>query len=136
MNMRFKKTEKRTVDANEDIGTAYLVVRVRKEIAAGTPLIPKAIVDRIANGENALRVLRDWRDVTQLYLSFQDKYRPGLSLRSGERTEKGHNGGAKEDCGSARRAARSPGLFQIARVDTVFGPRRAAAIRAAPAAAP
>jgi hypothetical protein len=77
MNMRFKKTEKRTVDANEDIGTAYLVARVRKEIAAGAPLIPKAIVDRIANGENALRALRDWRDVTQLYLSFKTNIAQG-----------------------------------------------------------
>jgi hypothetical protein len=84
MNVRFKKTEKGEVailprkeyealaaEADEDIGAARLVARARKEIAAGAPRIPKAIVDRIANGENALRVLREWRDVPQLYLSFK-----------------------------------------------------------------
>lgn len=85
MNVRFKKTDKgeiailprkeyealaaKAAEADEDFGTARLVAGARKEIAAGAPLIPKAIVDRIANGENALRVLREWRDVTQLHLS-------------------------------------------------------------------
>ena len=32
-------------------------------------LIPKGVVDRIAGGENALRVLREW---TQLYISHKD----------------------------------------------------------------
>lgn len=87
MNVRFKKTDKgeiailprkeyealvaRAAEGDEDRGTARLVTRARKEIASGVPLIPKKIVDRIANGENALRVLREWRDVTQLYLSFK-----------------------------------------------------------------
>lgn len=82
MNVRFKKTDKgevailprkeyealaaRAAEADENIGTARLVARARKEIAAGAPLIPKAAVDRIANGENALRVLREWRGMTQL----------------------------------------------------------------------
>ncbi len=85
MNVRFKKTDKgeiailprkeyealaaKAAEADEDIGTARLVARARKEIAAGAPLIPKMIVDRIANGENSLRVLREWRDMTQLELS-------------------------------------------------------------------
>jgi hypothetical protein len=85
MNVRFKKTGKgevailprkdyealaaKAAEADEDIGTARLVARARKEIAAGAPLIPKAVVDRIAKGENALRVLREWRDVPQAYLS-------------------------------------------------------------------
>jgi hypothetical protein len=29
-------------------------VRARKEVAAGMPLIPKKVVDRIAGGENAV----------------------------------------------------------------------------------
>ena len=74
MNVRFKRTNKGEVailprrdyealvakarEADEDIGTARLVARARKEIAAGTPLIPKEIVDRIIAGENALRVIR------------------------------------------------------------------------------
>ena len=87
MNVRFKKTDKgeiailprkeyealaaKAAEADEDIGSARLVARARKEIAAGTPLIPKVFVDRIANGESPLRVLREWRDMTQLELSFK-----------------------------------------------------------------
>jgi hypothetical protein len=77
MNVRFKMTTKGEVailprreyealaakarEAEEDFGTARLVARARKEIAAGMPLIPKQVIDRIARGENALRVLREWR---------------------------------------------------------------------------
>jgi ribosome-binding protein aMBF1 (putative translation factor) len=103
MNVRFKKTSKgeiailsrkdyeilaaRAAEADEDIGTARLVARARKEIASGAPLIPKMIVDRIAKGENALRVLREWRDVTQLYLSHKTDIGQGYlsDLESGRR---------------------------------------------------
>jgi hypothetical protein len=76
MNVRFKMTNKGEIailprkdyealaakaqEADEDFGTARLVARARKEIAAGMPLIPKEVVDRISGGENALRVLREW----------------------------------------------------------------------------
>jgi len=71
----------------EDIGTTRLVARARKEIATGAPRIPKAIVDRIANGENALRVLREWRDVPRLYLSFKTDIGQGYlsDLENGRR---------------------------------------------------
>lgn len=85
MNVRFKKTENgevailprkeyealaaKAAEADENAGTARLVGRARKEIAAGAPLIPKKIIDRIVKGESALRVLREWRDVTQIHLS-------------------------------------------------------------------
>ena len=85
MNVRFKMTNKGEVailprkeyealaakarEADEDIGTARLVARARKEIAAGIPLIPKEIVDRIIAGENALRLIRKWRGKSQLYVS-------------------------------------------------------------------
>jgi predicted transcriptional regulator len=61
--------------------------RARREIAAGAPLIPKKIVDRIANGENALRVLREWREMTQLYLSFKTDIGQGYisDLENGRR---------------------------------------------------
>ena len=103
MNVRFKKTEKgeiailprkeyealaaKAAEADEDIGSARLVARARKEIAAGTPLIPKKIVDRIANGENPLRVLREWRDMTQLELSSKADIGQGYmsDLESGRR---------------------------------------------------
>lgn len=103
MNVRFKKTDKgevailprkdyealaaKAAEADEDIGTARLVARARKEIAAGAPIIPKQVVDRIVNGENALRALREWRDVPQLYLSFKTDIGQGYlsDLENGRR---------------------------------------------------
>jgi hypothetical protein len=103
MNVRFKKTDKgevailarkdydalvaRAAEADEDIGTARLVARARKEIAAGAPLIPKAVIDRIAKGENALRVLREWRGETQLHIAFKTNIGQGYisDLESGRR---------------------------------------------------
>lgn len=103
MNVRFKNTEKgeiailprkeyealaaKAAEADEDIGSARLVARARKEVAAGAPLIPKKIVDRIANGENPLRVLREWRDMTQLELSSKADIGQGYmsDLESGRR---------------------------------------------------
>jgi len=82
MNVRFKMTSKGEIailprkeyealaakaqEADEDFGTARLIARARKEIAAGMPVIPKEVVDRIARGENALR---EWRGKTQLYIA-------------------------------------------------------------------
>lgn len=85
MTVQFKKTSKGEVAilprkdyeslvakaavADEDSGTARLVARARKQIAAGEPLIPFDVVNRIAAGENPIRVLREWRDITQLHLA-------------------------------------------------------------------
>ena len=103
MTVRFKMTTKGEVailprkeyealaakaeEADEDLGTARLVARARKEIAAGSPLIPKGAVDRIAGGENALRVLREWRGKTQLYLANKTNLGQGYisDLESGRR---------------------------------------------------
>jgi hypothetical protein len=87
MNVRFQKTARgeiailprkeyealaaKAAEADEDAGTARVVTRARKEIAAGAALLPKSIVDRLGKGESPVRVLREWRDVTQLYLSFK-----------------------------------------------------------------
>ncbi len=87
MNVRFQKTAKgevailprkdyeklvaKAAEADEDAGTARLVSRARKDVAAGAPLLPKEIVDRLANRENPIKVLREWRDVTQMQLSFK-----------------------------------------------------------------
>ena len=49
-------------ETDENTGTVRLVARARKEIAAGTALVPKKFVDRIANGESLVRVLRELRD--------------------------------------------------------------------------
>jgi len=87
MNVRFQKTARgeiailprkeyealaaKAAEADEDAGTARIVARARKEIAAGAPLLPKQVVDRFTKGENPVRVLREWRDMTQLYLSLK-----------------------------------------------------------------
>jgi|SRR5580700_1349352 hypothetical protein len=87
MNVRFQKTARgevailprkeyealaaKAAEADEDAGTARIVARARKEIAAGAPLLPKQVVDRFVKGENPVRILREWRDITQLHLSFK-----------------------------------------------------------------
>ena len=40
-------------------------------------MLPKDIVDRMANGENPVRVLRERRDVTQMYLSIKTSLSQG-----------------------------------------------------------
>jgi DNA-binding XRE family transcriptional regulator len=52
--------------ADEDIGTARVVRNARKKIASGLEvMLPKAVVDRLAAHENPIRVLREWRAMTQ-----------------------------------------------------------------------
>jgi Helix-turn-helix len=87
MSVRFQKTPRGEVailprkdyellaakasEFDEDAGTARIVARAKKEITGGGALLPKDVVDRIANGENPVRVLREWRDETQMYLHFK-----------------------------------------------------------------
>ena len=103
MNVRFKRTNKGEVailprkeyemlaakaqEADEDFGTARLVARARREIAAGLPLVPKQVVDRIASGESALRALREWRGKTQSYIAHKTDIGQGYisDLESGRR---------------------------------------------------
>jgi ribosome-binding protein aMBF1 (putative translation factor) len=112
MTVQFKKTGKgevailprreyealvaKAAEADEDAGTARLVARARKEIAKGEPLIPLEVLNRIADGENAIRVIREWRDVTQLYLSFKTNIGQGYisDLENGRR--KGTTAALKE----------------------------------------
>jgi DNA-binding XRE family transcriptional regulator len=55
--------------ADEDTGTARLVHRARTALAAGDEIVlPKTVVDRLASGENPIRALREWRDMTQAEL--------------------------------------------------------------------
>src|SRR6266403_4872333 len=56
-------------EAEEDSGTARLIARAKREIAGGTPVLPKEVVDRLANGENPIRVLRQFRKETQTELA-------------------------------------------------------------------
>jgi hypothetical protein len=93
MNVRFQKTARgevailprkeyealviKAAEADEDTGTVRLVARARSEVAAGAPLLPKQVVERLTNGENPVRVMREWRDVTQLHLSFKTNLSQG-----------------------------------------------------------
>lgn len=63
--------ERLTALANdEDIGVGRIVEKARAAIAAGDDIVlPKAIVDRLAAGDNPLRVLREWRGMMQVELA-------------------------------------------------------------------
>jgi len=55
--------------ADEDIGTTRIVRNARDKIVAGREvMVPKAVVDRLAARENPIRVLREWRAMTQAEL--------------------------------------------------------------------
>ncbi|MGA7489862.1 MAG: helix-turn-helix transcriptional regulator [Xanthobacteraceae bacterium] len=55
---------------DEDAGTARLVHRARAAVAIGHEIVlPKAVVDRLASGENPIRVLREWRGWPQVELA-------------------------------------------------------------------
>jgi DNA-binding XRE family transcriptional regulator len=56
-------------EVEEDAGTARLIARAKKEIADGALLLPKEVVDRLANGENPIRVLRQFRGLKQAELA-------------------------------------------------------------------
>jgi len=59
----------RALAADEDVGTARIVRRARSALAAGTEItLPKVVVDRLAGGENPIRVLREWREMSQAEL--------------------------------------------------------------------
>lgn len=103
MSVQFKKTDKgevaimpraeyerlvaRAAEADEDAAAARLVARARKEVATGAPLIPLEIAERIADGESPIKVIREWRDVTQLYLSHKTNIGQGYisDLENGRR---------------------------------------------------
>src|SRR5262245_27202812 len=54
---------------DEDLGTRRIVSDARARLAVRREtLLPKAVVDRLASGQNPIRVLREWRDLTQAEL--------------------------------------------------------------------
>lgn len=103
MTVRFQKTSRgevailprkdyealvaKAAEADEDVGTARLVARARQEVAAGAPLLPKDVVDRLANGKNPVRVLREWCGITQMHLAFKTHLSQGhiSDIESGRR---------------------------------------------------
>jgi len=103
MTVRYQKTAKgevailprkeyemlaaKAAEADEDAGTARLVARARKEVAEGAPLVPLEIAERIAAGENPIRAIREWRDMTQMELSYRTNIGQGYlsDLEGGRR---------------------------------------------------
>jgi hypothetical protein len=103
MTVRYQKTAKgevailprkeyealvaKAAEASEDAGTARLVARARRDVAKGAPLIPMNVAERIAAGEHPIRVVRDWRDMTQMELSYRTNIGQGYisDLEGGRR---------------------------------------------------
>ena len=61
----YERLKKLALEADEDAGTARVVARAKTEIADGTTLLPMEVVNRIANEENVIRVLREFREFSQ-----------------------------------------------------------------------
>lgn len=56
-------------EAEENAGTARLVAQARKDIAEGAPLLPLEVADALADGENPIRLLREFRGFKQVELA-------------------------------------------------------------------
>ena len=86
----YERLKKLADEAMENAGTARLVARARKDVAGGIPLLPKETVDRLANGENPIRVLREFRGYTQAELVVAVKITQGYlsDLETGKRKDR------------------------------------------------
>ena len=90
----YERLAARAAEMDEDAGTARIVARAREEIADSGVLLPKDVADRLADGENPIRVLREWRErdrpdgMTQMYLSFKTGLSQGYisDIETGRRT--------------------------------------------------
>jgi hypothetical protein len=90
----YERLAAKAAEADEDSGTARIVARAREDAAEGGVLLPKDVVDRLADGENPVRVLREWREhdrpggMTQMYLSFKTGLSQGYisDIETGRRT--------------------------------------------------
>ena len=61
---------KRAKGTSEDEGTARVIARSDAALDAGHEIeLPAAAAERIARGENPLRVIREWQGHTQMYLA-------------------------------------------------------------------
>lgn len=72
-------------EAEEDEGTARIVAN---GLADGEPSFPKEVVDRLVNGDNPVRVFREWRGLTQVELASRTEVSQGhiSDIESGRRT--------------------------------------------------
>jgi DNA-binding XRE family transcriptional regulator len=54
---------------SEDAGTARIVARSEAALTTGDEVeLPASVAEAIASGQNALRVIREWRGMTQMQL--------------------------------------------------------------------
>jgi hypothetical protein len=57
------------IAGSEDAGTARIVARSSAALATGEDIeLPATVAEAIARGENPLRVIREWRGLTQMQL--------------------------------------------------------------------
>jgi DNA-binding XRE family transcriptional regulator len=57
-------------EAQEDAGASRIVRNSTRALKEGREVVlPKAVADRLANGENSVRVIREWRDMVQAELA-------------------------------------------------------------------
>lgn len=72
-------------EAEEDEGTARAIDR---GLGDNEPTFPKAVVDRLVNGENPVRVFREWKSMTQVDLATATELSQGhiSDIESGRRT--------------------------------------------------
>jgi antitoxin component HigA of HigAB toxin-antitoxin module len=57
------------ITTGEDEGVARIVAKSTAALAEGRDVeLPAKVAEAIARGENPLRVIREWRDMTQIYL--------------------------------------------------------------------
>jgi DNA-binding XRE family transcriptional regulator len=53
-------------EAQEDAAASRIVRNSTRNLKEGREVVlPKAVADRLANGDNAVRVIREWRDMIQ-----------------------------------------------------------------------
>jgi predicted transcriptional regulator len=90
--------------ASEDAGTRRLVRRARGAVARGDEVIlPKVIADRLV-GENPIRVIREWRRMTQAELTDA----VGMTQGYLSDLENGRRRGTAESLAKLARALRVP----------------------------
>jgi DNA-binding XRE family transcriptional regulator len=57
-------------EAQEDAAASRIVRNSTRALKEGREVVlPKAVADRLANGDNAVRVIREWRDMIQVELA-------------------------------------------------------------------
>jgi DNA-binding XRE family transcriptional regulator len=59
-----------SAEAQEDAAASRIVRNSMRSLREGREVVlPKAVADRLANGDNAVRVIREWRDMIQAELA-------------------------------------------------------------------